>query len=140
MHHFSSYSVASPMPVGENKFGIIATGNIAIKYGVMVSLRQSAITLADTLYGGKPRFEALRALAAAAANANGSPVLAEEAHPDGHLFARIGKDTVAPSVVQMPAREPCGSYTVTREAIPWRPRSRHYELHACYRVCRRRRL
>ncbi|KAK8080769.1 NADH:flavin oxidoreductase/NADH oxidase-like protein [Apiospora hydei] len=98
----------------------------------MVSATKNVATLADTPDGGKPRFEAFRALAAAA-NADGVLVLGQVAHPDGQLFARICKGTVAPSVIHVPAHELCGSYMVTREAIPWRHRPRHYELRACHR-------
>ncbi|KAK8128637.1 hypothetical protein PG984_009745 [Apiospora sp. TS-2023a] len=98
-----------------NSFGIIVTGNIAIEYDMMNSVGENIITLADPPANGVPRFEAFRALASAAKR-NGSLIIGEVAHPGGQLFARIRKDTIAPSAIQIPARETYGSYAVPREA------------------------
>ncbi|KAK8033482.1 hypothetical protein PG991_002880 [Apiospora marii] len=100
---------------GDSSFGIIVTGNIAIEYDMMNSVGENVITLADPPDNGVPRFEAFRALAAAAKH-DGSLIIGEVAHPGGQLFARIRKDTIAPSAVQIPAREMYGSYAVPREA------------------------
>lgn len=96
-------------------FGIIATGNIAIEYDMMNLVGEMIITLADVPTSEDPRFEAFRALAAAA-KADGSLILGEVAHPGGQLFARIRKDTIAPSAIQIPPRELYGSYATPREA------------------------
>ncbi|KAK6827660.1 hypothetical protein PG987_011001 [Apiospora arundinis] len=100
---------------GANSFGIIATGNIAIEYDMMNSVGEMIITLADTPTSEDPRFEAFCALAAAA-KADGSLILGEVAYPGGQLFARIRKDTIAPSAIQIPPRDLYGSYATPREA------------------------
>lgn len=82
---------------------------------MMNSVGENIITLADPPDSGAPRFEAFRALAAAAKR-DGSLIIGEVAHPGGQLFARIRKDTVAPSAIQIPARDMYGSYAVPREA------------------------
>ncbi|KAK8060537.1 hypothetical protein PG996_010467 [Apiospora saccharicola] len=100
---------------GTNSFGIIVTGNIAIEYDMMNSVGENIITLADPPDSGVPRFEAFRALATAAKH-DGSLIIGEVAHPGGQLFARIRKDTIAPSAIQIPARDMYGSYAMPREA------------------------
>ena len=100
---------------GENSFGIIVTGNIAIEYDMMNSVGENIITLADPPDPGAPRFEAFRALAAAAQR-DGSLIVGEVAHPGGQLFARIRRDTIAPSAIQVPARDMYGTYAAPREA------------------------
>ena len=100
---------------GTNSFGIISTGNIAIEYDMMNSVGEMIITVADVPNSGDARFESFRALAAAA-KADGSLVVGEVAHPGGQLFARIRKDTIAPSAIQLPPQELYGSYAVPREA------------------------
>ncbi|KAK6853590.1 NADH oxidase [Apiospora arundinis] len=100
---------------GNSIFGIIATGNIAIEYDMMNSVGEMIITLADVPTSEDPRFEAFRALAAAG-KADGSLILGEVAHPGGQLFARIRKDAIAPSAIQIPHRELYGSYATPREA------------------------
>ncbi|KAH7303283.1 NADH:flavin oxidoreductase/NADH oxidase [Stachybotrys elegans] len=98
---------------GKNSFGIINTGNIAIEYDMMNSVGDMVITIKDPPVG--PRFEAFKALAAAA-KAHGSLVLGQVAHPGGQLSDRIRKDTFAPSAIQLPPLEHYGGYAAPREA------------------------
>ncbi|KAI2466664.1 NADH:flavin oxidoreductase/NADH oxidase-like protein [Annulohypoxylon bovei var. microspora] len=96
---------------GENEWGVIATGNLDIEFDMLGFVGDCIITPECPPSG--PRFEAFRELAAAA-KANGSLVLGQINHPGRQLFAKIRKDTISASAIQIPPKT--GSYAIPRSA------------------------
>ncbi|KAI1207380.1 NADH:flavin oxidoreductase/NADH oxidase-like protein [Annulohypoxylon truncatum] len=96
---------------GENEWGIIGTGSIDIEFDMVGYVGDGIITPECPLSG--PRFEAFKEVAAAA-KANGSLILGQINHPGRQLFAKMRKDTISASAIQMPPKT--GAYAVPREA------------------------
>ncbi|KAI3322325.1 NADH:flavin oxidoreductase/NADH oxidase-like protein [Xylariaceae sp. AK1471] len=84
---------------GENEWGVITTGNMDIEFDMLDAIGDMIVTPECPPSG--PRFEAFKELAAAA-KAHGSLFLAQVTHPGRQLSARIRKDTISASALQIP--------------------------------------
>ncbi|KAI0474282.1 NADH:flavin oxidoreductase/NADH oxidase-like protein [Xylaria cf. heliscus] len=93
---------------GENEWGVITTGNIDIELDKVDSVGDMIVTPESAPNG--PRSEAFKKLAAAA-KAHGSLFIAQVTHPGRQLNARICKDTISASAIQILSK-----YAKPREA------------------------
>ncbi|KAI8624817.1 NADH:flavin oxidoreductase/NADH oxidase-like protein [Xylariaceae sp. FL1651] len=98
---------------GENEWGIITTGNMDIEFDMLDAVGDMIVTPECPPSG--PRFEAFKELAAAA-KAHGSLFLAQVTHPGRQLSARIRKDTISASALQLPPQSNGSTYAKPREA------------------------
>ncbi|KAI1099188.1 NADH:flavin oxidoreductase/NADH oxidase-like protein [Jackrogersella minutella] len=96
---------------GASQWGVICTGNMDIELDAMGYIGDAVITPECPPSG--PRFEGFKEVAAAA-KANGSLIIGQVNHPGRQLYARVKKDTIAPSAIQI--KPETGIYAVPREA------------------------
>ncbi|KAH9900298.1 NADH:flavin oxidoreductase/NADH oxidase-like protein [Xylariomycetidae sp. FL2044] len=83
---------------GEGGWGIITTGNMDIEFDMLDGIGDHIITPECAPSG--PRFDAFAEMARGA-TAHGSLLIAQVTHPGRQLAARIRKDTIAPSAIQL---------------------------------------